>query len=195
RAFDLVVDGFPDVVQQAARLGNGNVCAQLGGNHARDVRGFDRVRVLVLAVAGAELQAPEQLDQLVVQAGNARLIGGALAFLADDAVDFLLRVLHQFFDARRVDPPVEDELFHRAARYFAANRVEAGDGHGFGRVVYHDVDAGRLLEGADIAPVAADDPPFHLVRGQWHNAHRQLVDLIRGDPLDGERDDVPRPRL
>ena len=31
-----------------------------------------------------------------MQAGNARLVSGARRLLADDAVDFLLRVLHQF---------------------------------------------------------------------------------------------------
>ena len=48
----------------------------------------------------------------------------------------------------------------------AADRVEAGEDHRLGRVVDDQVDAGRLLEGADVAALAADDPALHLVRRQ-----------------------------
>ena len=61
RALDLVRDRLADVVQQrgAARgLGGG---AELVGHHRRQVRALDRVREHVLPVAGAVLQAAEDL--------------------------------------------------------------------------------------------------------------------------------------
>ena len=42
------------------------------------------------------------------------------------------------------------------------------------RVVDDQVDAGGHLQGADVAPLAADDPPLHLVVGQRDHRHRGL---------------------
>ena len=42
-AFNLVVDCFTEVVQQPARLGNHDICAQLSGNHAGNVSGLNGV--------------------------------------------------------------------------------------------------------------------------------------------------------
>jgi len=164
-AFHVVVDGLADVMQQAAHLGHGDVRAQLGGDDPGDVGGLDGMGVLVLAVAAAELELADQLDQLRVQAGQADLVDGALAFLQDHALDFLARIFHQLLDAGRVDAAVNDQLGQRPLGDLAAHGVEAADGDGFRRVVDDDIDAGRLLKGADVAPVAADDPALHLIGG------------------------------
>ena len=58
-----------------------------------------------------------------------------------------------------------------------------------GRVVDDQVDAGGGLEGADVAALAADDAPLHVVVGEVHDRHRALDDVVGGDPLDGQRDD------
>ena len=61
RAFDLVVDGLADVVQQAGALGQRDVHAQLGGHHA-GTGAETSMRMLqhVLAVAGAVAHAAQQ---------------------------------------------------------------------------------------------------------------------------------------
>ena len=66
-----------------------------------------------------------------------------------------------------MDAAVGDELGERDPGDLAADRVEARDDDGLGRVVDDQVDAGRLLEGADVAALAADDPALHLVAGRW----------------------------
>ena len=90
-ALDLVVGGLADVVQQAAPPGQVAVQADLFGHHAGQKRHLDRVPQHVLAVAGAELQPAEQLDDLLVQARHVGLLGGLLADLADDAAPSRLR--------------------------------------------------------------------------------------------------------
>src|SRR5258708_5702908 len=163
RSFYLVVDGFAQVVQQAAHLGDGNVRAQFARDHPSQVRRLDAVCVLVLAVAGAELQAAQQLDNLRMQTRYTRFVSGCFAFFADNLVNFLFGVLDQLFDACRVNAPVEDQFAQRTLGDFAPHRVEAGDRDGFRRIVYHHVDARGLLKGANVAPVAPDDATFHLV--------------------------------
>ena len=61
-------------------------------------------------------------------------------------------------------------LFQREAGDFAADHVEGADDDHAGRVVDDHVHAGGLLEGADVAALAADDPALHLVVGDAHRA-------------------------
>ncbi len=95
----------------------------------------------------------------------------------------------------RVDPPVQDELLHRTPGDLAPDRVEAGDRHRFRRIVDDHVDAGGLLEGADVAAVAADDAALHLVRRQGYDRDRDFGHVVRRHPLDGVGDQLARPAL
>ena len=63
-AFRVVIGGFADVVQQAGTAGEVAVQAHFFGHHAGEERDFDRVPQHVLAVAGAEVQPAEQVDDL-----------------------------------------------------------------------------------------------------------------------------------
>src|SRR5690606_34564543 len=87
-SFHLMVDGLAEVMEQAAGLGDHDVRAQFGGDHTGDMRGFNRVGMLVLAVAGAEFQPAQQLDNFGMQAMDAGFISRPFAFLADDLLDF-----------------------------------------------------------------------------------------------------------
>ena len=86
-------------------------------------------------------------------------------------------------DAVRVDSPVEHQLLEREPADLAADRVEARQQHGLGRVVDDHVDAGDRFEGPDVAALAADDAALHLVAGQVHDADHGLGGLLAGHPL------------
>ncbi len=72
------------------------------------------------------------------------------------------------------------------------HRLEARDDDGIGRVVDDDVDAGRGLERPDVTALAADDAPLHFVGREDHRRHARFRGLLRGNPLDRERDDLLR---
>ena len=59
----------------------------------------------------------------------------------------------------------------------------------FGRVVDDEVDAGEVLERADVAALAADDPALHVVGGQLDDRDRRLGGVARGEPLHRDRED------
>ena len=86
--------------------------------------------------------------------------------------------------------PSAMRLVQREAGDLAAHAVEAGEHHGLGRVVDDEVDAGDVLEGADVAALAADDAALHVVRGQVHDRDGRLGDVVGGGALDAEREDV-----
>ena len=96
--------------------------------------------------------------------GHAGVVGGLLAGLAHDEVDLGAGLGDDLLDAAGVDPAIGDELGEGDPGDLAADRVEARQDDRLGRVVDDQVDAGGLLEGPDVAALAADDPALHLVR-------------------------------
>jgi hypothetical protein len=77
-----------------------------------------------------------------------------------------------------------------AASHFAPHRVEAGDGYGFGGIIDDYIDPGGLLEGMNIAPVAPDDAPLHLVGGDFDYGCGYFDDVVGGHALDGIGDQL-----
>ena len=69
------------------------------------------------------------------------------------------------------------------------------------RVVDDEVDAGEMLERADVAALAADDAALHVVGRELDDGDRRLGGVARGDALQGVGDEVAcaplrlRPRL
>ena len=89
-----------------------------------------------------------------------------------------------------MDAPVGDELGQREPRGLAAHAVEAREHDGLGRVVDDEVDAGDVLEGADVAALAADDAALHVVGRQVDHRDGGLGDVVGGGALDAQREDV-----
>ena len=59
------------------------------------------------------------------------------------------------------------------------------------RVVDDEVDAGQVLERADVAALAADDPALHVVGAEARHRDRRLGGVTGGDALERVRDEVP----
>ena len=189
-ALELMVQGFANVVQQAGALGSLHIGAQLRGHHTGDMADLDGVLQHVLAVAGTVVQLAQQLLQLRMQSAHARFQHGALALGADNAVHLAAGLLHHFLDVGGVDAAVGDKLFQGQPRDLAADRLEAGDGDGLRRVVDDQIRAGKRLQRADVAALAANDAALHLVIGQRHHADGDLGHVVGGAALDGGGHDL-----
>ena len=192
-AFQLVVGRLADVVQQAAAAGQVAVQADLFGHHAGEERHFDRVPQHVLAVAGAEVQPAEQVDR-PSRAGRGRRLPArpprrASGCAARSPSAFRRRSPRS---ARGWMRPSAISLLSDMPGDLAADRVEAADDHHAGRVVDDHVDAGGLLEGADVAPFAADDPALHFVAGDVDGAGGGLGRVGGGVALHGGEQHLAR---
>ncbi len=73
-----------------------------------------------------------------------------------------------------------------------AERIERGEDDRARRVVDDQLDAGGLFERADVAPLAADDAPLHVVAREIDDRHGRLDRGVGGAALDGVGDDVLR---
>ena len=121
---------------------------------------------------------------------DVRFLHRLLADFEDVLLHLLLRLLDDFLDARGVNAAVLDQLGQRQPGDLAADVVEGADDDDAGRVVDDHVDAGALLEGADVAPFAADDPALHVVAGNVDGADGGVGGVLGGVALDGGRQDL-----
>ena len=115
---------------------------------------------------------------------------GGLALFLDSLEDFFAGLRDDLLDSGRMDPAVHDELVERDPRHLTADGIEAADNHGFRGVIDDQVDAGRLLEGPNVATLLADDAALQLVGRQGYNRDRNLRRLVGGDPLNRLSDDL-----
>ena len=165
------------------------------GHDPRQVGDLERVLEDVLTVARPVAQTPEHLDELLVHLAAVRLEHGLLAGLADVLLDLRLRLVEHLLDPRRVDPAVLDELGERELRDLAAHAVEGRQHDGLRSVVDDELDAREVLERTDVAALATDDAPLHVVGRQLDERDGRLGRVARGDPLERVRDEVARPLL
>ena len=83
-----------------------------------------------------------------------------------------------------MDPAVLDQLGQRDAGDLAANAVEGRENDRLRRVVDDEVDAGEMLEGADVPTLPPDDPALHVVGGELDHRDGRLGGVAGGDALE-----------
>ena len=163
RSFVLVGEHLTDVVQQRSPLREDDVESELARHNAGKPRHLLRVLQNVLAIARSPMHSSDKLDQLWMQSVDSRLVRRLLADLDNLSIHFLAGLIDDLLDPTGVDAPIRHQLFQGEAGYLAADRIEAGNDDGVGRVVDDDVDASCKLEGPNVPPFSADDPPFHFI--------------------------------
>jgi hypothetical protein len=191
-ALQFVVQGFPNIVQQAAAAGQASVEPQLVGHVLAQEGDLDAVPQDVLPVTGAVGQAAEQFELLFVQPADIGFDRSGFARLHDVLFDVLGDFLDDLLDPSGVNASVLNQPFQTAAGHFPADRIKRADHHHPGRVIHNDIDPGRLLERADVSPFATDDPPLHLVGRNVHGGDGAGRGVLGGVALDCGDGDFPR---
>ena len=91
--------------------------------------------------------------------------------------------------------PSSISSLQRQLRDLAPDAVERREHDRLGRVVDDHVDAGQVLERADVAALAADDPALHVVGRELDHRDGRLGRVARGDALERVGDEVARAPL
>ena len=191
RPLDLVGHRLAEVVEQRGALRRLRAGAELGGHDAGEMDDLERVLEDVLPVARPVAQPAEDLHELLVELAAVRLEDGLLARLLHVLLELGLRLVVHLLDPRRVDATVLHQLLERQARDLAPEPVEGREHDRVRRVVDDEVDAGEVLEGADVAALTADDPALHVVGRELDDRHRRLGGVARRDALQRVRDERP----
>ena len=183
-ALHFMIGRLADIVQQAATPRQLAVQSELFRHHAAQVRDFQAVLEHVLTVTGSKLQPAEKLHELFMDRVHADVEDGLLAELENVLLHLLLRLLDNLLDARGMDAAVLNQLAQRETGDLAADIIKRADDHDAGRIVHDDIDTRALLEGADVAALAADDPAFHIVAGNVDRADGRVGRVGRRIALD-----------
>ena len=81
---------------------------------------------------------------------------------------------------------------HHEAQVFAEIGIDSRTVHKH-FVVDDEIDSGGGFEGADISPLAADYPAFHVVGRKGDHRNSPLLDVLTGVALNGDTDDALGP--
>ena len=174
RTLDVMVDSLAKIVQQAGTLGGHNVQAKLGSHHAAQVGNLEGMLEHVLTKRGAVAQSAQGLNDLGVQVVDTGIEGSLFASLAHALLNQVGGLVIHLLDAGRVNAAVSNKVLEGDARGLATDRIETRKHDGLGRIIDHEVDAGNLLEGADVATLAADDATLQVVRRNMHGGNGDL---------------------
>ena len=183
-------DRLADVVQSADALGKVDVQPEFSRHRRHQVRCFLGVLKHVLAVAGAEFQASQELHDLRMHAVNTEVQKGVLPFLLYVRFYFFLYLGNDFLDPAGMYTPVFQKPVKRDPRYFPAQPVEPGNNNGFGGVVNDNIHARRHLKSAYVPAFSSYDPSLHLFGGKVHNAYRSIDRVVHRALLYGQADDL-----
>ena len=189
-ALDLVVKGLADVMQQTGAAGQLDIDTQLTGHQTGQPGHLERVAQDVLAEARAVLQAANELDKVGMQAVNAKLHDGLVAFALHLDFQLAAALVHGLLDAGRMDTAIGNQALQRHAGDLAAGLVKAGQRDGLRRVVDDKVTARGGFECTDVAALAANDTALHFVAGQRHNADGGLAGGVCRAAGDGLADQL-----
>ena len=132
----------------------------------------------ILPVGRAELQAADKLEKLGVEIGDSDLERRCLTIAEKPLLHLALDLDHQLLDSTRVDAAVLNEIRQSLTGNFAPHRFKARQDHRTGSIVDDQVDTGSLLERANIAPLATDDPALHFVGRQIDYRYRALDHVL-----------------
>ena len=179
-----MVDGFADVVQKTRALEGRGIEAKLVGHDLAHTSNLNGVVEDVLAVGSAVAQGTQGPHELRMDVVDLEVEAGLLAGLEHLGVDLIGGLVEELLDARRMNAAVGDEVLEGDTGDLAADRVEARKLHGLGRVVDDEVHAGHLLEGTNVATLAADDATLEVIGRNVHRGERDFADMVGGATLD-----------
>ena len=183
-AFHLAVNCLADVMQQTGTLCLCCIDAQFSGKNTGDMGNLNGMLQDILSITGAVTHAAQQLNQLRMQAMDAGLQNGTFTFLLDDLFHLAAALFDHFFDAGRMNPSVNNQLFQCQACNFTANRIKAGQRDCLRRIINNEINTGQSFQCADIAAFTANDTALHLIIRQRDNGNGCFCHMVCGTALD-----------
>ena len=121
---------------------------------------------------------------------DAGIEGSLLASLAHALLNQVGSLVIHLLDASRVNAAVGDEVLEGDTGGLTTDRVEARKNDGLGRVVDHEVDAGNLLKGPDVATLATNDAALEVIRGNMHRGNGNLGSVVGSAALNRQGQDL-----
>ena len=140
---------------------------------------------LVLTVGGAVFQPPKLLDDFRVETVHAGFVDRFGARFENILIHRFAFLFKDLFNICRMNATIRYKTCQRAPGNFTADGVKAGDGDSLRGIIHYNINASCLFEGLDVAPVASNNAPLHLLIGECNHRGGYFGNLVGGDTLDG----------
>ncbi len=127
-----------------------------------------------------------------MESSHLGLVDRAFAFLSNNLFYFLVRLFQYFLDARRVNATISYQTVHGPSCNLATHGIEGRDRNHLWRVIHDNIHTRLLLEDPDVAPAPTYNPSLEVIRGNINIRRSQLSDLLAGQPLNRNRDNLAR---
>ena len=144
----------------------------------------------VLTKRGAVTQGTQGLDDLGVQIVDTGIEGSLFASLTHALLNQVGGLVIHLLDAGGVNAAVSNKVLEGDAGGLATDRIEARKHDGLGRIIDHEVDAGNLLEGTDVATLAADDATLEVIGRNVHGGNGNLGGVVGGTTLNRQGENL-----
>ena len=122
-SFNLVVNGFADIVEKTNSPSFLLIQSEFRGNRPHERGSLNRVLQNILGKAETEMKSSKQRQKSLRHPLNGSIKNSFLAIFKELLVNFLADFLDEFLNAGRMNTPIGDQLFEEAARRLLA---EAG---------------------------------------------------------------------
>ena len=139
----------------------------------------------VLAVASAELEFAQEMDELAGDTNNADFAGSVFAGADNFFLNFAFCLGDSFLNGGGIDAAVFHETFKGVAGDLAANGVKAREDDHTRGVINQNVNTGGALEGLDVAAFFTDNATLHIVVGEFQGGDGAISSNFRGHTLHG----------
>ena len=140
------IDRLADVVQESCTLRQFGVESKLGSHQRTKHRDFFNVSKYVLPVTRSVIEFAHEVNDVIMEAVKPKLEASLFAGFAHHNRHLFLSLFDYFFDARRMDAAVRDQLLKRHAGDLAAYRVVGGENDGFRRIVHYYIHSRKRLK-------------------------------------------------
>ena len=161
-----MTDGLADIMQKGRPLDQLHIHLEFRGHNAGNKSGLTRMGKIVLPVACAIFQTPQQGDQLRVNILKTDIKDNLFGLLTHQFIQFLFNFFDHLLDPGRVNSPIGHEAFKRYLGDLPPVGIKTRNDHRIRSIVNDQIDTRRTLQGADVATFPADDAPFHALTGQ-----------------------------
>src|ERR1035438_7928046 len=96
---------------------------------------------------------------------------------------------HDFFNPRRVNPAIGNQLMQGKTRQLSTNRIKAGKDNGFRGIINNNFDTGSCLKSTNISSFTADDSTLNIIVINVENGNCIFNGMLCGNTLNSRSEE------
>ena len=127
-----------------------------------------------------------------MKAVNTRFICSLFPGFTNLLAHFFTSFFNHFFNACRMNTPVDNQFLQSQSSHFTTNRVETGQNNSFRCIVNNQINARQCFNSPDITAFTTDNATLHFIIRQGYDGHRRFRYVIGCTSLNSQGNNFQR---